>query len=169
MYYGNYNEDGVYIGFYTPEVHCKLKPIYNTEPILETVMEKNDETGKEVPKEIIKEIGTVIMREEYDLSTIPTPNIKLTTEEWQEALTGEYKVVKGVHTHCPPAPPTTEEVMQQQLVGLDSEFQPQFLELAQALGVASLTDNSVLIANIKSDYAELKAEYDERRGAIVSG
>lgn len=32
---------------------------------------------------------------------IPQPNIKLTTEEWQQALSKDYKVIEGKHTHSP--------------------------------------------------------------------
>lgn len=53
MYYGNYNEIGDYIGFYSDEIH----------------------------------------------TFIPEPNILLTTEEWQLALTGDYKVIDGINTY----------------------------------------------------------------------
>jgi hypothetical protein len=39
--------------------------------------------------------------EEIHGKNIPTPVVVLTEEEWQEALTGDYKVVEGVHTHSP--------------------------------------------------------------------
>lgn len=32
---------------------------------------------------------------------IPQPNIELTTEEWQQALSKDYKVIDGKHTHSP--------------------------------------------------------------------
>jgi len=32
---------------------------------------------------------------------IPTPNVELTEEQWQEAITGRYKLIDGVHTHNP--------------------------------------------------------------------
>ncbi|MFH7012316.1 tail fiber assembly protein [Flavobacterium sp. FlaQc-52] len=32
---------------------------------------------------------------------IPKPNIELTKEEWQQALSKDYKVVDGVHTYSP--------------------------------------------------------------------
>ena len=32
---------------------------------------------------------------------IPTPNVELTEEQWQEATTGRYKLIDGVHTHNP--------------------------------------------------------------------
>jgi hypothetical protein len=33
--------------------------------------------------------------------SIPTPNVELTEEQWQEATTGRYKLVDGIHTHNP--------------------------------------------------------------------
>ena len=53
MYYGTYNNEGVYNGFYCDEFHVN----------------------------------------------IPEPNISLTTEEWQEALTGNYQVIDSKHTY----------------------------------------------------------------------
>jgi hypothetical protein len=32
---------------------------------------------------------------------IPQPNIELTEEEWQQALSKNYKVIEGKHTHSP--------------------------------------------------------------------
>nr|WP_199003411.1 tail fiber assembly protein [Flavobacterium sp. ASV13] len=32
---------------------------------------------------------------------IPQPNIELTTEEWQQALSKDYKVIDGKHTYSP--------------------------------------------------------------------
>ena len=45
---------------------------------------------------------------------IPAPNIELNEKQWQEALTGDYKVIKGKHTYAP-TQPTTEELRQQAL------------------------------------------------------
>lgn len=45
------------------------------------------------------------------------------------------------------------------MAALDAEYQPQFAELAQSLGVATLDGNQVAIDGIKDDYAALKAEY----------
>jgi hypothetical protein len=65
IYYGNYNDDGKYLGFYVKEIHGK----------------------------------------------IPTPNVKLTEEEWQQALSGNYRVEKGKHTHFELPPITREEAL----------------------------------------------------------
>lgn len=32
---------------------------------------------------------------------IPTPNVELTEEQWQEATTGRYKLIDAAHTHNP--------------------------------------------------------------------
>lgn len=121
MYYGNYDSNGKYMGFYTNEIHG---------------------------------------------ANIPTPTIELSEKEWQEALTGNYKVVDGKHTYCEPTSPTNEEIKQQKLSELDSEYQPQFAELSKSLGMATLAENTHLITSIKTDYATLKAEYDAKRGGI---
>jgi len=76
LYYGHYNIDGKYLGFYTSEIHCRLVPIYNTESI-EEIQEESLE----------QEDGTVHVGEEWDLSAIPTPHIELIEQEWREALT----------------------------------------------------------------------------------
>ena len=34
-------------------------------------------------------------------NNIPTPNAELTEEQWQEAITGRYKLIDGVHSHNP--------------------------------------------------------------------
>lgn len=121
MYFGNYDNDGKYIGFYTKEIHG---------------------------------------------DKIPTPNIELSELEWQEALTGRYKVIKGKHTYAPYAP-TIDEIKQQELSALDTEYQTQFAELSQSLGMATLGDNADLVTSIKADYANLKTEYDTKRGEII--
>lgn len=109
MYYGYYKDDGIYDGFYTPEIHCKLVPIYNDKPI-EQEIKTLDEDGNEQIEIIVQEPGTVQVGEEYDLSTIPTPNIELTTEQWQEALIGDYKVIDGKHIYSPPPEPSLNEL-----------------------------------------------------------
>lgn len=57
IYYGHYNEDGEYRGFFTKEVHGE---------------------------------------------NIDTPYIELSEEQWQEALTGNFRVVDGLHTYISP-------------------------------------------------------------------
>ena len=64
IYYGHYNEDGEYRGFFTKEVHG---------------------------------------------DNIDAPYVELTEEQWNEALTGEYKVINGAHTYVAP-PDNLEEL-----------------------------------------------------------
>ncbi|HWR42554.1 hypothetical protein [Sporomusa sp.] len=63
---------------------------------------------------------------------------------------------------------TAEEIKDAELSTLDAEYQPQFTELTQALGLATLDGNQVLIDGIKADYSELKAEYQTKRAEIVN-
>jgi hypothetical protein len=77
-------------------------------------------------------------------------------------------VLKDIPVIPPPEPPqpTAAEIKTQKLQDLDWQYQPQFAELVNALGVATLSDSTDLIASIKADYADLKAEYDTKRGEI---
>lgn len=59
-------------------------------------------------------------------------------------------------------PPTPEPTKAEKMAALDAEYQPQFAELAQFLGVATLDGNQAAITGIKDDYATLKAEYTEK-------
>jgi hypothetical protein len=63
----------------------------------------------------------------------------------------------------PPNQPLTKD---QLTANLDAEYQPQFAELSQALGMATLANNTDLITSIKADYVALKTEYDTKRGEI---
>lgn len=58
----------------------------------------------------------------------------------------------------PAAEPTKEE----KFAALDAEYQPQFAELAQSLGLATLDANQTAIDGVKADYAALKAEYQSK-------
>ena len=160
MYYGHYDDNGNYIGFYTPEIHCKRKPVYNIEMV---------ETKQDNGKISIAEPGTLQVGEEWDLSTIPTPNIELLEAEWREALTGEYKVINSKHTYTPPPEPTAEEIAESQLAALDAEYQPQFQEIQLAWAAASMDGNTDLAAGIQQDYLALKSEYQTKKEAIING
>jgi len=50
---------------------------------------------------------------------------------------------------------------------LDAVYQPQFVSLAQLLGVATLDGNQTAITGIKEDYAALKAEYTSKMEVLV--
>lgn len=122
MYYGNYDSNGKYIGFYASSIHGE---------------------------------------------NIPTPSIELNNNEWQEALSGTYGVIDGKHTYIEPVLATKEELLEQKLSILDCEYKPQFVELSQAIIMATLSDNVDLIADIKNEYSYLKSEYDTKRGDLI--
>jgi len=63
-------------------------------------------------------------------------------------------------------PPALESTKTEKMAALDAAYQPQFTELAQALGMASLDGNQTAIDGIKADYATLKAEYTAKMGAL---
>lgn len=99
---------------------------------------------------------------------IPTPNIEITYEQWQECLENQGRRKVDVTTKqivaCEPPAPTKEELIAQ----LDAQYQPQFQELQQAWAAAQLDGNQTLADSIKADYASLKAEYQTKREAILS-
>jgi hypothetical protein len=46
-------------------------------------------------------IYTGFYLEDLHGNNIPTPNIVLTPQEWSQALTGDYRVIDGLHTYSP--------------------------------------------------------------------
>lgn len=99
---------------------------------------------------------------------IPSDAIPISDEEQALYVTNKYyRGADGKPIEIPPYVPTEDEIKQQQLDALDAEYQPQFAELVNALGAATLADNADLITSIKSDYVTLKAEYDTKRGEII--
>lgn len=100
--------------------------------------------------------------------SIPVDAIPISDEDQTLYVTGKYyRGADGSPLEIPPYVPTAEEIKQQQLDALDAEYQPQFAALSQALGMATLAENTDLIASIKEDYTALKAEYDTKRGEII--
>lgn len=65
--------------------------------------------------------------------------------------------------------PVTTLTKSEQIASLDAAYQPQFADLATALGLATLGSEQSLIDGIKFDYAALKAEYQEKLEAIENG
>jgi hypothetical protein len=89
--------------------------------------------------------------------------IEISDDDQQLYVTNEYiRGTDGVPQKKPEYIPTTEE----KLAALDAEYQPQFAELAQNMGVATLDGNQVAITGIKEDYATLKAEYTAKMEAL---
>ncbi|AIF51268.1 hypothetical protein [Pelosinus sp. UFO1] len=178
MYYLHYDEStGFIVAPYHSAVHGKEIPLYNAEPLVTKVAEVDengntvvDKDGNQVMKEIIQDPGTVQIGTTLDLSAIPTPYIEITDSEhddWmQNQSTRKIDIdTKKLVEYTPPAP-SVEVIRQNKLSALDAEYQPQFAELSQALGMAMLSENTDLITSIKADYAELKTEYDTKRGEI---
>jgi hypothetical protein len=99
---------------------------------------------------------------------IPSEALEITEEEQKLYCTGEYirDWVSGKPILKLPYVPTKEEIKTQKLTQLNTEYQPQFAELSKSLGMATLADNTALIASIKADYVDLKTEYDIKRGEI---
>lgn len=64
---------------------------------------------------------------------------------------------------------TEKELRCQYLKDLDSQYQPQFKDLATSLGIAILADNTRLIAELKADYVTLTAKYNSARELIING
>lgn len=86
-------------------------------------------------------------------------------------ITGDYvqDKVTGKPVKNPVYVPTPEELQKQKIVALDAEYQEQFAQLAQSLGLATLDGNQTVADGIKSDYATLKAEYQTKRQVIIGG
>ena len=62
--------------------------------------------------------------------------------------------------------PSEEEIKQQQLAKLELDYQTAVAELQKSLGIANLQNDTALIADIRNDFAELQANYQEQKGAI---
>jgi len=96
-----------------------------------------------------------------------------------------YKKVKSIYTVSDgevlfDATPTTAQlessfsgysnaVKAQKSAELDTEYQSQFITLAQSLGLATLNGNQTVIDGIKSDYTALKTEYQKKMEEITNG
>lgn len=66
----------------------------------------------------------------------------------------------------PVAPVPTKS---EKLIALDAEYQPQFKQLAEALGLATLDGIQSVIDGVKNDYESLKSEYQTKMEAINNG
>lgn len=112
-----------------------------------------------------REVGDV-----YPTPT-PTPFITITAEQHTDFFTRgqRHQVINGEFVYVEPLAPTAEEIKQHQLSALDAEYQPQFQEMQLAWTAANLDGNTSLAAELQTDYAALKSEYNEKREAIVSG
>lgn len=106
---------------------------------------------------------------EPDAEDLLTRNEKAVESEEQIALDKAILDAKGKVICNPAAELTAEQIKQQALLALDTEYQPQFASLAQALGLATLDGDQTVIDGIKTDYATLKSDYQVKKEAIENG
>ncbi|WP_196595896.1 hypothetical protein [Pectinatus frisingensis] len=64
---------------------------------------------------------------------------------------------------------SADEIRQQKIDTLNAEYQPQFNDLAQSLGLAMLSNDTAAQDSIKTDYTALKTEYTNKKGIIENG
>jgi len=100
---------------------------------------------------------------------IPTPNIEITYEQWQECLNNQGRrkvdvITKQIVT-CEPPAPTKDQLLAQ----LDAEYAPQFQQLQQAWAAIQLDGNTALVNELQTEYQALKQEYQTKREAIING
>lgn len=81
----------------------------------------------------------------------------------------DLSVVDGKIKIATIAEPTAEEIKQKEIEALNTEYDSQFAALATSLGLATLSGDQTVIDGIKSDYTELKAEYQTKLEAINNG
>ena len=85
-------------------------------------------------------------------------NLKSTWEDKEQSLPTENEI----QTAWENLQKTIEPTKEKKLAALDAVYQPQFVALAQALGLATLDANQTVIDGVKADYAALKAEYQAK-------
>lgn len=100
---------------------------------------------------------------------IPTPNIEITYEQWQECLNNpglrKIDVTTQQIVTCEPPAPTKDQLLAQ----LDAEYVPQFQQLQQAWAAAQLDGNTALVNELQTEYQALKQEYQTKREEIING
>jgi cellulose synthase/poly-beta-1,6-N-acetylglucosamine synthase-like glycosyltransferase len=100
---------------------------------------------------------------------IPTPNIEITYDQWQECLNNQGRrkidVITKQIVACEPPAPTKDQLLAQ----LDAEYTPQFQQLQQAWAAAQLDGNTALVNELQTEYQVLKQEYQTKREAIING
>jgi hypothetical protein len=104
---------------------------------------------------------------EADVKTDFAPNIVLVditdNSEVQEGW--NYDSATGVFSD----PAEVEETAEEKLATLDISYQSQFTALVMALGLATLANNTDLIAELQAEYTNLKSAYAAAREALVNG
>jgi hypothetical protein len=103
-------------------------------------------------------------------TVIPTGALSITNTDYEKFFVdnGKYRFVlsdgKAVLQEYVSIKTTADK-----LAALDAAYQPQFKDLAQSLGLATLDGNETVLTGIKADYATLKAEYQTKKDAINNG
>ena len=180
-YFAKFDGEGTRITTIVEGVHFEIVP---PQPIIE--YGDGDEIFETVLEDVYDE-GNVIGQEEKQIPTgkyeqiekitgyteekfeppIPEGYIEISAEEQKLYQTNEYiRGKNGKPKKKPPYVPTSEELKQRQLEKLESEYQTAVAELQKSLGIANLQNDTALIADIRNDFAELQANYQEQKGAI---
>ena len=90
---------------------------------------------------------------------IPSPNIELTEEQWQQAVMGTYRVIDGaLQEYLPNEELTTE----QKIAKFQKKYSLKLNSVREQFALAEVTGNEQNISRLKSEYADLLAEF--RRG-----
>ena len=83
-------------------------------------------------------------------SEIPKPNIELTEDEWQTALSGSYRVINGRLQEYTPTEPdlTTDEKISQ----TQGEYEEKLKNIRDLYEAALLSDNNTAAESLKLEY-----------------
>lgn len=119
-----------------------------TPPVLET----NDEEAGEYVL-----LGYVISPNWYD------PKRTVYTD-------GEFVDVPPIDpTDTPPPPPTAEEIMRGKILALNMEYLPQLQAVKDDILTAIAKGDTTLLEELRTEYAELETEYNEKMAVIMNG
>ena len=113
-----------------------------------------------------KETGEIkgFYPDDIGYANIPEPHIEIDETAHQDCMNhqGLRKVDIKTKKIVEYVPEITEPTKEEKVAALDAVYQPQFVALAQALGLATLDANQTVIDGVKADYAALKAEYQAK-------
>ena len=180
-YFAKFDEEGNRITTIVEGVHFEIVPPQpiieygDGDEIFETVLEDVYDEGnvigqeeKQIPTGKYEQIEKIVgYTEEKFEPPIPEGYIEISGEDQKLYQTNEYiRGKNGKPKKKPPYVPTSEELKQRQLEKLESEYQSAVAELQKSLGIANLQNDTALIADIRNDFAELQANYQEQKGAI---
>ena len=97
---------------------------------------------------------------------IPEPNIELTYEEWQQAISGSYRIIDGLlEEYTPPEPELT---LDEQIEMTQREYQAELLEIRDLYQAAEIAGNVETVSELKNKYVLtvtlMKREIEYLRG-----